>query len=40
MKCLFAMKFYSLIWHINEAAFGFRRQTRRKLQMVKMLLHP
>lgn len=38
MKCLFAMKFYSLIWHINEEAFGVR-QTWRKLQMAKMLLH-
>lgn len=26
MKCLFAMKFYSLIWHINEEAFGVRRR--------------
>lgn len=26
MKCLFAMKFYSLIWHINEEAFGVRQR--------------
>ena len=26
MKCLFATKFYSLIWHINEEAFGVRRR--------------
>lgn len=26
MKCLFATKFYSLIWHINEEAFGVRHR--------------
>lgn len=26
MKCLFAMKFYSLIWHINEEAFGVQQR--------------
>lgn len=26
MKCLFAMRFYSLIWHINEEAFGVRQR--------------